>query len=180
MKTAFASCILAVGLGWVFLSSAPAFARPVLDPQFQTKGISLDRLEKDVGARFGDWTVWRLESGGDSISLVHRGSGQAIYMPWNSNGWINHRTARGNWCVLFSAGPSQPQDRSDLGIETFFGKQPPRILASGKHTFAGWNVLVTRDAIDFHLTQMDGVVKDRMTIRPWSASFTHNGRTIDP
>jgi hypothetical protein len=138
-------------VGAEFAGNAAAQGKAKDEP----KTTELHLLEKNGGANFGDWAVWRYEEGGAAIFLINQKTGYAIYLPWSSNGWINYRTKDGDWHVLFSKGEPEPQKRDD-------------------YTFKDWTVKVTKDLIDFHNSTHD----DRMTIRRSTGEFIHNGRAI--
>jgi hypothetical protein len=140
-------------------------------PQF----AKLDQLADEQGARFGDWVLWRHDSGGNAIVMVHQPSGQVVYMPWSSNGWLNFRLPNGVWNVLYTHGAPSPQNRSDLQIAKFLNRRPEVVVQPGAYKFQHWNVTVGADSIEFHNTAPH---KDRMTIRPHAVEFTHNGRTV--
>ena len=99
-----------------------------------------------------------------------------VYLPWSSNGWLNYRVSAGQWFDLLSQGTPDAQKRDDLQAARFVGKQPAAILAPGRYLFERWAVTVSSDALDFHNTAPHN---DRMTIRPYTPGFTHNGRMID-
>lgn len=136
--------------------------------------VELDRLQKDSGAAFGDWIIWRHDEGGDAYFLINQKSGLGVYLWWGSNGWINYRTKEGVWYVLFPTGTPSLQDRKDLRIERFLGKQPALRLARGKHAVKNWTITITDDAIEMFTPN----VMSRISLRASSPEFTHNGRTI--
>jgi hypothetical protein len=167
------------------------FAFPGADQRADGQGkdpetIELHLLDKNAGAAFGDWNVWRYDEGDKALFLINAKTGYAVYLPWTSNGWINYRTDKGNWYVLLSKGEAKEQDRKDLKIEQFLKKTPAAALETGKYNFQAftvengkketqqWTVKVTKTHIDFHNARFD----DRLTIRKNSGEITHNGRTI--
>lgn len=146
----------------------------------------LHLLERDEGAAFGDWNVWRNDTGGKSLFLINAKTGYAVYLVWSSNGWINYRDDKGDWYLLLSKAEAKKQDRDDLKVERFLKKKAAFALDTGKYTFqataeeAGkkvtqqWTVKITKTHIDFH----NAVTEDRMTIRRNSGEITHNGRSF--
>jgi hypothetical protein len=136
--------------------------------------VELDRLQKDSGAVFGDWCIWRHDEGGDAYFLINQKSGLGLYLWWGSNGWVNYRTREGVWYVLFPTGTPSLQDRKDLRIERFLGKQPAFRLATGKYAVKNWTITVSSDAIEMFTPN----VMSRLNLRATSPEFTHNGRTI--
>ena len=137
--------------------------------------VKLDQLADENGARFGDWVLWRYDSGGAAIILTHLPSGQIIYMPWSSNGWLNFRPPSGAWQVLYSQGTPSPQNRDDIQSAKFLNQRPDMVVQPGQYTFLRWNVTVGADSIEFQNTAPHN---DRMIIRPNVVEFTHNNRTV--
>lgn len=157
-----------------YVSAAPVRTR---DYQVEPDGpppIPLDKIAKNAGAVYGDWLIWRYDDGGQSVMIVNQKTNMLIYLTWQSNGWINYRTGGGTWHVLFPTGTASLQDRRDLDITRFLGKQPTHSLAAGKHTFQNWTVTVTPEAIEFFCP----TIRSQMIVRPNSAEFTHNNRVI--
>jgi hypothetical protein len=174
-----------IGMTWrcvaiVLILGAAATAAPNRAPLGRSgpeelPSIQLTRLEKDGGAVFGDWFLWNHDQGGHSIFLIHQKTGLTVYLPWDSNGWLNYRSSEGVWYVLFPTGTPSPQNRSDLNFETYFGKKaPPVRLASGKFVMKGWTVTITDEAIELQTQN----VPSRISVRASAPEFTHNGRTI--
>lgn len=144
-------------------------------PKDEPKTVELTQLEKNEGANFGDWVVWRYDDGGRAIFLINQKTGYAIYVPWSSNGWVNYRDKAGTWFVVFSKGQAEKQNRDDLKIKMFLDMKRPAVdLEPGKSTFKDWTVTVSKDEIKFRCGEHD----DRMTIRRGAGAFVHNGRTI--
>ena len=145
------------------------------DKDKEEKTTQLHLLEKNAGANFGDWVVWRYDEGDKAVFLINQKTGLVIYLPWTSNGWINFRPKDGNWQVLYSKGEPKDQKRDDLMVADFVMKERPGVvLENGKYSFKDWTVNVTKDVIDFHCSSYD----DRMTIRRASGEVVHNGRTL--
>lgn len=141
----------------------------------EEKTTPLHLIEKNAGANFGDWVVYRYDEGGKAVFLINQKTGFVIYLPWNSNGWINFRPKDGEWHVLYSMKNAEKQDRSDLKIGDFLKKNRPDVaVENGKYMFKDWTVTVTKDDIDFRCSTYD----DRMTIRRTSGEVVHNGRDI--
>ncbi len=139
------------------------------------KTAPLHLLEKNAGANFGDWVVWRYEEGDPAVFLINQHTGLAVYLPWTSNGWINFRAKESEWQVLFPKGDPEKQNRDDLKIADFIKKPRPEVaLETGKYSFKDWTVRVTQDAIEFRCATTD----DRMTVRRASGEIVHNGRSI--
>ena len=137
--------------------------------------VKLDQLADENGARFGDWVLWRYDSGVQAIILVHQPSGQIIYMPWSSNGWLNFRPPNGAWHVLYSQGTPSLQNRDDLPVARLLSQRPEIHVQPGQYSFQKWNVTVGVDCIEFHNTAPHN---DQMTIRPHAVEFMHNKRTV--
>jgi hypothetical protein len=132
----------------------------------------LDGLGRDGGARFGDWVIWRYDGADQAIFVIHQKTRWVFYMPWVSNGWANYRTPSGDWYVLFSKGPAERQDRSDLPIAKYLDRPiPGSDVAPGDYRFRKWTVKVTDDQI--HMTGAD--YDDKIIIRK-DGTFAHNGR----
>ena len=157
------------------------------DPKKEApEAIELHLLEKNAGAGFGDWVVWRYDVGDKAIFVINQKTGLVIYVPWTSNGWVNYGPGGGEWHVMFSKGEPEKQNLDDLKVAQFVGKRPATVLENGKFKFAvptkendkdvthQWTVKVTKDYIDFHCASYD----DRMTIRRTSGEVVHNGRSI--
>ena len=158
------------------------------DPKKEaSETIELHLLDKNGGATFGDWNVWRYDlEGASSLFLVNTKTGYAVSLFWQSSGWINYRTDKGEWYVLWSKGAAEKQDRKELKIEPFLKMKPAAALETGKYNFQGvivdkgkkvtnrWTVKVTKDYIDFRNAGND----DRITIRRNSGEVTHNGRSF--
>jgi hypothetical protein len=170
-------------------AAAPRDEKGKIEPkkdQATPKSVELNLLEKNAGANFGNWAVWRFDEGVKALVLVNQKTGYAIYLPWSSNGWVNYRTKEGAWHVVFHKGEPELQDRKDLKIAPFLGKRPTDNLEVGKYSFEGteivegkkvvqrWTVKVTKEYLDFHNASYD----DRLTIRRSTGEATHNGRTI--
>ncbi|MBI2808425.1 MAG: hypothetical protein HYX68_25850 [Planctomycetes bacterium] len=182
--------ICAAALAGLVLAGALSAGNParVAQDKDPKKGntIGLHLLEKNAGAHFGDWAIWRYDEGGKSLFLINQKTRYAIYLPWTSNGWVNYRSNSGEWYVLFSKGEAKPQNRDDLKIAPFLDKKPAQAIEHGTYKFVEksnvngkdvtilWTVKVTPDLIDFHCDGYD----DRMTIRRASGQVIHNGRTF--
>lgn len=162
-------------------TAAVALAAPNREPAGKSgpeepMPIDLAKVAMDGGALFGDWIMWNHNQGGHSVYLVNRRTGMAIYLPWSSNGWLNFRTSDGTWYVLFPTGTPSLQDRRDLDIQKFLGKQPPTArVASGVYKFQAWTVTVTGDSMEI----LTPNVLSKITFRANSSEFTHNDRTIN-
>ena len=135
--------------------------------------VALDRLDKDAGLSFGDWSIWRYDEGGKSYFIVNQKTGLGMYLYWASNGWVNYR-AEGTWYVLFPTGNPQLQDRRDLQIDKFLNKRPAVRVAPGKYQVQGWVVTVTAETIEFETKNVPSVIR----LRAHAPEFTHNGRAI--
>ncbi len=141
----------------------------------ELRPIELTRLDKDGGAHFGDWLVWNHNQGGHSIYFINRKTGLTVYLPWSSNGWLNFRTGDGTWHVLYPTGAPSLQDRRDLDIQKFLGKQPPAVrVAPGNYKIQNWTITVTDDAMEIHTPN----VRSTINLRATAPEFMHNGRTI--
>jgi hypothetical protein len=149
--------------------------RPAPPNPYAVTTIKLTQLEKQGGACFGEWTIWRFDEDISAILLVHQPSQQVVYMPWSSNGWLNFRPPGGKWQVLYTQGQASPQERGDLNIAKFLTQRPPRVLERGVFAMEKWNVTVSNDTIEFLNTAPHN---DRMTLRANAAEFVHNGRTV--
>src|SRR5437870_5420971 len=83
-----AAALVCLALGSTSLAVPDREAPP---SPYALKAVKLNELEKNGGARFGDWVVWRYDGAGSSILLIHQHTGLIIYMPGSSNGWLNYR-----------------------------------------------------------------------------------------
>jgi hypothetical protein len=177
------------GIGWFACWCLFAACQPVLGQdgkKDQADTTELHLLDKDEGATFGDWNVWRYDDGDRAVFLVNTKTGYAMHLAWMSNGWISYRTDKGDWYLLKSKGEPEKQDWKGLKVEKFLKMKTSVALDTGKYSFQGsivengkkttqqWNVKVTKGYIDFHNPQTD----DRITIRRNSGEIVHNGRSI--
>ena len=168
-------------LACVFLAfAAVSVAAPNREPSGKSgpeeiKPIELTKLDMDAGVLFGEWILWNHNQGGHAVYLVNRRTGLAVYVPWSSNGWVNYRTGDGTWYVLFPTGTPSPQDRRDLDIQKFLGKQPPTLrVAPGVYKFQAWTVTINGDEMEI----LTPNIQSTITLRGSVPEFTHNGRTI--
>jgi hypothetical protein len=171
---------------WIFcvavlcsLDCHALFAVPNREPAVKSgreelRAIDLTTLEKDGGAAFGDWAIWRYDQGGESYFLINQKTGLTVYLYWGSNGWVNYRTKEGMWFVFFPTGAPQVQDRRDLNVAPFLDKQPTVRIAPGKYTVKNWTITVTGETIEFFTPN----VNSRLSIRRTAPEFTHNNRAI--
>jgi hypothetical protein len=148
---------------------------PVPAEPLEMPTIDLNSLKTDAGVAFGDWSIWRYDQGGESYFMIHQKTGLTVYLYWGSNGWVNYRTKAGAWHVLYPTGQPSPQDRRDLNVVPFLGKQPTVRVAPGKYTVKNWTVTVTDETMEFFTPN----VMSRMSIRRSSGDFMHNDRTIN-
>jgi hypothetical protein len=166
-------------LASILLVAASLLAAPNREPLGNTEpealpAIDLNSLKPDAGVAFGDWAVWRYDSGGESYFLINRKTNLIVYVYWGSNGWVNFRKSDGTWHVLFPGAGPELQDRRDLNVAPFVGKQPTVRVAPGKYTVKNWTITVTGDTMEFFTPN----VKSHMSIRVSSGDFVHNDRTI--
>lgn len=162
------SLALVLGVTLVLVGAAPAQDK-------DEKTTPLHAIEKNGGAHFGDWVIWRYDEGEKAIFIVNQKTGLVVFLPWSSNGWVNFRPKDGEWQILFSKGDAKKQNRDDLMIAGFLKRPRPDIaLENGKTAFKDWVVTVTKDSIEFHCSTYG----DKMTVRRSSGEAVHNGRTI--
>lgn len=99
------------------------------------------------GLRLGQWVGWRVELGcgeGEFDVMLLHPSGQAVYIPIFSNGWISARTSDGVWFDWWSAGEVDEQGSEATSSETLFervrdrepaGDWPPGEVYAGQWFF---------------------------------------------
>ena len=187
-----------LSLACAILFAFEGAAAPIRQPRGMAEAeqlpeLPITRIKTGTGAIFGNWHIWGIdvkplrgvEEGGPSIVLINQTNGLVLYLPWTSNGWVNHRNSDGKWHVLFNSGQSSPQDRADLRVEQFNGRRPEHRLAAGQHEMAitvanreelrtTWQVKVTADTLEFYLPSGN----TRITLYRTGAEFTNNNRII--
>lgn len=168
-------------LASIFLAiSEPSIAAPNRMPSGKSgpeeiAAVDLTKVDMDAGVLFGEWILWNHNQGGHAVYFVNRRTGLVLYLPWSSNGWVNYRTGDGTWYVLFPTGTPSLQDRRDLDVQKFLGRQPPNVrVAPGIYKFQAWTVTVTAEAMEI----LTPNVQSTITLRAAAPEFTHNGRTI--
>src|SRR5437867_1045686 len=101
------SLVFAFGVGAAPIRQPGGKAEPDELPE-----LPIIRIKSGSGAAFGNWHIWGIdvkplagvENGGPSIVLINQSNGLVLYVPWTSNGWVNHRNSDGKWFVLFNSG----------------------------------------------------------------------------
>lgn len=94
-------------------------------------------LTPGEGTTVGDWVLWRVES--DSLLITHPGSGSAVEVIADSNGWI--RWARGNRQLVIFTPTSWEDQRMETDYRAFLGRKNPGVaLPEGTYEFGDWTL----------------------------------------